>query len=105
MIANGYTSGLKAEHVTSDGQIAQLRGHCAIKRLIVPMLGFKSMHCAKILLAGIEMMHLIRKGQLDGFGTRSMPAGDQFFSVMDCCKTNRIATIAPTYRDRTPCVP
>ncbi len=28
--------------------------HRAIKRIIRPMLGFKSFHCARILLAGIE---------------------------------------------------
>jgi hypothetical protein len=30
------------------------------------MLGFKSMRCARFLLAGIEVMHMIRTGQLDG---------------------------------------
>jgi transposase-like protein len=38
--------------------------HRAIKRITRPMLGFKSLRCARILLAGIETMHMIRKGQL-----------------------------------------
>jgi putative transposase len=38
--------------------------HRAIKRLVRPMLGFKSMCCARIVLAGIETMHLIHKVQL-----------------------------------------
>jgi putative transposase len=38
--------------------------HRAIKRLTRPMLGFKSWHGARILLAGIETMHMIRKKQL-----------------------------------------
>src|SRR3978361_89811 len=42
--------------------------HRAIKRIIKPMMGFK-VRCARIILAGIELMHMIRKGQMhdDGF--------------------------------------
>jgi hypothetical protein len=36
--------------------------HRAIKRIVRPMLGFKVFHCARILIAGIETMHMIRKG-------------------------------------------
>lgn len=35
--------------------------HRAIKRRIRPMLGFKSFRCARILLGGIEVMHMIAK--------------------------------------------
>jgi DDE domain len=38
--------------------------HQAIKRLIRPMLGFKLLRSAAATLAGIELMHMIRKGQL-----------------------------------------
>jgi putative transposase len=38
--------------------------HRAIKRLGRPMLGFKSFRSATATLAGIELMHMIRKGQL-----------------------------------------
>jgi putative transposase len=38
--------------------------HRAIKRLVRPMLGFKSFRSAAVTLAGIELMHMIRKGQL-----------------------------------------
>jgi putative transposase len=38
--------------------------HRAIKRRIRPMLGFKKFNCARILLAGIELMHMIKKGQM-----------------------------------------
>jgi transposase-like protein len=43
--------------------------HRAIKRIIKPMMGFKDFRCARIILAGIELMHMIRKGQMhdDGF--------------------------------------
>ncbi|MDH6186668.1 transposase-like protein [Polaromonas sp. CG_23.6] len=38
--------------------------HRAIKRVTRPMLNFKSFRSAKNVLAGIELMHMIRKGQL-----------------------------------------
>ena len=36
--------------------------HRAVKRITRPMLGFKSFTCARIILAGIETMHMIKKG-------------------------------------------
>ena len=38
--------------------------HRAIKRQVRPMMGFKSFRSAAAALAGIELMHMIRKGQL-----------------------------------------
>ena len=38
--------------------------HRGVKRITRPMPGFKTFRCAKILLAGIEVMHMIGKGQL-----------------------------------------
>ena len=35
---------------------------CAIKRLTRPMLDFKSFRAARSVLAGMELMHMIRKG-------------------------------------------
>jgi putative transposase len=37
--------------------------HRGIKRITKPMLGFKSFVCAAATLAGIELYHMIRKGQ------------------------------------------
>lgn len=37
--------------------------HCAIKRRVRPMLGYKSMGGARVILGGIEMIHMMRKGQ------------------------------------------
>jgi len=53
--------------------------HRAIKRIIKPMMGFKDFRCARIILAGIELMHMIRKGQMhdDGF---AKTAAEQFYS-------------------------
>ena len=38
--------------------------HRAVKRNTKPMLGFKSFRAASNVLAGIELMHMIRKGQM-----------------------------------------
>lgn len=38
--------------------------HRAIKRVTRPMLGFKDFRCASILLGGIELMHMLAKGQM-----------------------------------------
>ena len=38
--------------------------HRAIKRQTRPVLGFKSFWSAAVTLAGLEIMHMIRKGQL-----------------------------------------
>ena len=47
--------------------------HRAIKRKVRPMMGFKSFWSAAVTLAGIELMHMIRKGQLKAAG-RQRPA-------------------------------
>jgi putative transposase len=52
------------------------RDHRATKRAVRPTLGFKSFWSAAITLAGIELMHMIRKGQL----SKLRPA-QQFYSV------------------------
>ena len=39
------------------------QNHRGIKRITKPMLGFKSFVCAAATLAGIELYHMIRKGQ------------------------------------------
>ena len=39
-----------------------------------PMLGFKVFRCARILIAGIETMHMIRKGQIDCMKDKSSGA-------------------------------
>jgi putative transposase len=38
--------------------------HRAVKRITKPMMGFKSFRTASSVLAGIELMHMIRKGQM-----------------------------------------
>ena len=53
--------------------------HRAIKRLVRSMLGFKSFGSAAVTLAGIELMHMIRKGQLRTTG--EMCPARQFYSL------------------------
>jgi putative transposase len=53
--------------------------HRAIKRRVRPMLGFKSFRSAAVTLAGIELIHMIRKGQLRTTG--EMCPARQFYSL------------------------
>jgi len=55
--------------------------HRAIKRRTRPMLGFKKFHCATKLIAGIETMHMIKKGQLNCPDGQVTSAADQFYSL------------------------
>jgi putative transposase len=55
--------------------------HRAIKRLVRPMLGFKSFWCAAVTLTGIELMHMIRKGQL--LLTGELCPAQQFYSLAE----------------------
>ena len=54
--------------------------HRAVKRQTRPMLGFKDFRCASILLSGIELMHMISKGQMKDDGKGHTPA-QQFYSL------------------------
>ncbi len=55
--------------------------HRAVKRLTRPMLGFKSFWAAQNTLAGIELMHMIRKGQLEKDGGEARTPAEQFYSL------------------------
>jgi putative transposase len=55
--------------------------HRAIKRITRPMLGFKTFRCARILIVGIETMHMIRKGQLSNIKDKDSSAANQFYSL------------------------
>lgn len=48
--------------------------HRAIKRIIRPMMGSKNFRCACIILSGIELMHMIRKGQMRDDANRTPAA-------------------------------
>ncbi len=55
--------------------------HRAIKRLTKPMLNFKSFRSAKNVLAGIELMHMIRKGQMISTEGNQMSFAEQFYAL------------------------
>ena len=55
--------------------------HRAVKRLTRPMLGFKSFWAARCTIAGIEVMHAIRKGQLTTAGDRAQTPAKQFYAL------------------------
>jgi DDE domain len=55
--------------------------HRAVKRITPPMLGFKSFEAAQWTLAGIELMHMLRKGQLEGEVDQGLTTAKQFYSL------------------------
>ena len=55
--------------------------HRAIKRIVRPMLGFKTFRCARALIAGTLTMHMIRKGQLNVPEGQASSAASQFYSL------------------------
>ena len=55
--------------------------HRALKRVLKPMLGFKSFWAARCTIAGIEVMHAIRKGQLGILGEAPQTPAEQFYAL------------------------
>lgn len=57
--------------------------HSAITRVIRPRLNFKSFHCGGCVLAGVELMHMIRKGQFASDDVDATSFADQFYAWQD----------------------
>jgi putative transposase len=55
--------------------------HRAIKRITRPTLGFKDFHCARVILSGIELMNMIKKGQVKCRGTTPLSDAQHFYSL------------------------
>jgi putative transposase len=56
--------------------------HRAVKRITRPMLGFKSFEAAKYTLAGVELMHMLKKGQLVvEEGEEGLTPVEQFYAL------------------------
>ena len=55
--------------------------HRAIKRITRQMLNFKSFRAARNVLAGIELMHMIRKRQFMIAGINARSFADQFYAL------------------------
>ena len=56
--------------------------HRASKRVTRPMLGFKSFEAAQNILAGVELMHMLKKGQLVvKEGNEDLTPAEQFYAL------------------------
>jgi len=53
--------------------------HRHVKRIIKPILGFKSFASAKATIAGIELHHMLKKGQM--IGGANIPIWKQFYAL------------------------
>ncbi|NPD69300.1 IS6 family transposase [Acetobacteraceae bacterium] len=73
-----HDAGIKTRQVKYLNNIVE-QDHRAVKRMTRPMLGFKRFWSVAVTLAGIEIMHMIRKGQLRSTG-KLRPA-QQFYSL------------------------
>jgi transposase-like protein len=75
----GLTLTDQAKFVICNHTIEQ--DHRAVKRVTRPMLGFKSFRTAHRTLVGIELMHMLRKGQLNNGGRKGLTTVEQFYSL------------------------
>jgi transposase-like protein len=56
--------------------------HRAVKRVTRPMLGFKAFDAAQVTLAGIELMHMLKKQQLMvEAGDEGLTVAQQFYAL------------------------
>ena len=55
--------------------------HRGVKRITRPMLGFKSFEAAQATVVGIELMHMLRKGQMVGGAEQGLSAAQQFYAL------------------------
>jgi transposase-like protein len=55
--------------------------HRGVKRVTRPMLGFKSFEAAQPTLTGIELMRMLRKGQLEGEEFEGLSVAEQFYAL------------------------
>jgi putative transposase len=70
---------IKIRQVKYLNNVAE-QDHRAIKCIIRPMLGFKDFRCAHAILSGIEIMHMIAKGQMIHSGKIKPSEACQFYS-------------------------
>ena len=75
-----HKAGIEMRQIKYLNNIVE-QDHRAIKRQIRPMLGFKSFWSAAVTLAGVELMHMIRKGQLLLGG--DLCSAQQFYSLAE----------------------
>ena len=71
------------------------QNHRAIKRVTGPILNFKSFGAAGSVLAGIELIHMIRKGQFTIDGADAMSFADHFLHWQEWSVRNERASALP----------
>jgi len=62
-------------------QVVQHSDHRRIKRITRPMLGFKNFNAAQSALAGIEVVAMIKKGQMKKNISCKLSCADQFYAL------------------------
>ncbi len=64
--------------------------HRSVKRITNIGLGYKSFHTAWRTIRGIEIMHMINKGQVEGVSKKDVLGQKKFalVSLWDCCIKN-----------------
>jgi len=55
--------------------------HRLIKRIVKPMLGFKNFHCAQEVLSGIELVRMLKKGQMRNQAGLSKTPAELFYAL------------------------
>jgi putative transposase len=56
--------------------------HRGVKRITRPMLGFKSFDAAQATLIGVELMHMLKKGQMEvEVGAEGLTLAEQFYTL------------------------
>ena len=75
-----HKTAILIRHSTYLNNIVE-QDHQAVKRLTHPMLGFKSFWAARCTIAGMEVMHAIRKGQLVPPGHGPQTPAEQFYAL------------------------
>jgi len=55
--------------------------HRSIKRIDQLMTAFKSFPSARVTLQGIEIMHMIKKGQMISIDGQALSTAEQFYSL------------------------
>ena len=76
--------------------------HRAIKHLTRPMLGFKDFDSAHVIPSGIEVMHMIKKGQMNCWAkAHCLPPSNSTRAFHTSSLLYRICSSLPSYCDTT----
>jgi len=75
-----HGTAIAIRQITSLNHIVE-QDHRGVKRITCPMLGFKAFDAAQSTLVGIELMHMLRKGQLEDGIEQGRSAAEQFYAL------------------------